>query len=79
MAGNLICFREGEPFSEDGLHKSLDALKLCKQFKKIDVPKYVPSEEELQSDQEAQREAQSAAMEKQNAQEQVALAAGQGS
>ena len=37
MAGNLIYFREGEPFSEDGLHKSLDALKLCKQFKKIDV------------------------------------------
>jgi len=37
MAGDLIFFREGEPFSEDGLRKSLDALKLCKQFQKIDV------------------------------------------
>lgn len=44
-------------------------------FKKTDVPRYVPTEEEIQSDMDAQKDVQLAAMEKQAAQEELALSA----
>lgn len=45
-------------------------------FKKVNVPRYVPTEEEMKSDMDAQREVQLAVLDKQAAQEDIAAAQG---
>ena len=47
---------------------------VIREFKKVDVKRYVPTEEELQGDMDAQREAVIAEMNKQSAMEEVAMA-----
>jgi len=47
---------------------------VIREFKKVDIKRYVPTEEELQGDMDAQREAVIAEMNKQSAMEEVAMA-----